>query len=109
MITAEHLVQRGMQPWLAPYAGWLLDLLTANGIRYSINSVYRTRAEQQALYDRWVRGINKYPVAIPGTSKHERGLAMDINSYPDVNDQLGAIWQRMGGFWTAKDRVHFGV
>jgi len=109
-MTAEQLlVQKGMNPQLAPYAGWLLDVLTYNGVRYSINSVYRSHAEQQALYDRYLQGINKYPVARPGTSLHERGLAMDINSYPDVNDQLGAIWNRMGGRWSAADKVHYGV
>jgi hypothetical protein len=36
----------------------------------------RTRAEQQALWDR--RHANPYPVAPPGTSDHERGLAVDV-------------------------------
>jgi LAS superfamily LD-carboxypeptidase LdcB len=36
----------------------------------------RTRAEQQALWDR--RHTNPYPVARPGTSDHERGLAVDV-------------------------------
>ncbi len=36
----------------------------------------RTRAEQQALWDR--RHTNPYPVARPGTSDHERGLAFDV-------------------------------
>ena len=36
----------------------------------------RTRAEQEALWDR--RHTNPYPVARPGTSDHERGLAVDI-------------------------------
>lgn len=109
MIEAENLIRRGMQSWLAPYAGWLLQLLSANGIRYTINSVYRSRAEQQALYDRYVRGLAKYPVAVPGTSKHELGLAMDINTFPDVNAQLGRIWVSMGGRWSASDKVHYGV
>lgn len=42
----------------------------------SIASGLRTRAEQQALYDR--RHTNPYPVARPGTSDHERGLAVDV-------------------------------
>jgi hypothetical protein len=37
----------------------------------------RTRAEQQALWDR--RHTNPYPVARPGTSDHERGLAVDVS------------------------------
>jgi Putative Flp pilus-assembly TadE/G-like/D-alanyl-D-alanine carboxypeptidase len=36
----------------------------------------RTRAEQEALWER--RHTNPYPVARPGTSDHERGLAIDI-------------------------------
>jgi hypothetical protein len=36
----------------------------------------RTRAEQQALWDR--RHDNPYPVARPGTSDHERGVAVDV-------------------------------
>jgi LAS superfamily LD-carboxypeptidase LdcB len=37
----------------------------------------RTRAQQQALWDR--RHTNPYPVARPGTSDHERGLAVDVS------------------------------
>ncbi len=41
-----------------------------------IVSGLRTRAQQQALWDR--RHTNPYPVARPGTSDHERGLAVDV-------------------------------
>jgi LAS superfamily LD-carboxypeptidase LdcB len=37
----------------------------------------RTRAEQEALWER--RHTNPYPVARPGTSDHERGLAIDVS------------------------------
>ena len=43
-----------------------------------ISSGYRSPAQQQALWDR--RHSNPYPVARPGTSKHERGLAIDVPS-----------------------------
>lgn len=36
----------------------------------------RTRAEQEALWER--RATNPYPVAPPGTSDHERGRAVDV-------------------------------
>lgn len=98
-----------MDARLAPYAGWLLEVLEYNGIPYTITSVFRSRAKQQQLYDRWIAGINKYPVAKPGTSKHEVGLAMDVTMPGWVYPQLGALWQRMGGFWTAADEIHFGV
>lgn len=49
-----------------------------------VASGLRTRAEQQALYDR--RRSNLYPVARPGTSDHETGLAIDVPraAVPDV-------------------------
>jgi len=39
-------------------------------------SGYRSPAHQQLLWDR--RASNPYPVARPGTSKHEAGLAVDV-------------------------------
>jgi hypothetical protein len=41
-----------------------------------VASGLRTRAEQEALWAR--RASNPYPVARPGTSDHERGLAVDV-------------------------------
>ena len=40
----------------------------------------RTRAEQQRLYDAWLRTNKTYPpaVAFPGTSLHETGIAIDV-------------------------------
>lgn len=42
----------------------------------SISSGFRTTADQQRLYDN--RASNPNPVAAPGTSNHERGMAVDI-------------------------------
>jgi D-alanyl-D-alanine dipeptidase len=98
-----------MQAWLAPYAGYLLDVLEANGIRYTITSVYRSHAKQQALYERWLRGQNAYPVAVPGTSKHELGLAMDVVMPDWAYEPLGKLWVKMGGFWSPKDEIHYSV
>ena len=41
-----------------------------------ITSGWRSPAQQQWLWDH--RDTNPYPVARPGTSKHERGLAIDV-------------------------------
>lgn len=46
------------------------------GTRIPIVSGLRTRAEQEALWA--ARHTNPYPVAVPGTSLHERGLAVDV-------------------------------
>jgi len=51
-----------------------------------IVSGLRTRAEQEIL---WAgRHTNPYPVAAPGTSRHERGLAVDV-----VLEQAGRLAQ----------------
>lgn len=41
-----------------------------------ISSGWRSAEQQQRLYDN--RGSNPYPVAKPGSSKHEQGLAIDV-------------------------------
>ncbi len=41
-----------------------------------ISSGWRSRDQQQRLFDQ--RGSNPYPVARPGSSKHEQGLAIDV-------------------------------
>ena len=41
-----------------------------------IVSGWRSRAQQQRLWDN--RAANPYPVARPGTSNHERGIAIDV-------------------------------
>jgi hypothetical protein len=46
------------------------------GVPLPIVSGFRSAAEQQALWD--AREANPYPVAPPGTSLHEAGLAVDV-------------------------------
>jgi len=99
----------GLHPELRPAAEALLQLAQESGVRVYINSVRRSRAQQAKLYARYLRGQNPYPVAPPGTSLHELGLAFDISTYPDVLPQLGAIWRSWGGRWSPADRVHFSV
>ena len=50
----------------------------------TITSGFRSRAEQQRLWEN--RASNRYPVAPPGTSRHESGFAIDIPSalVPDL-------------------------
>jgi N-acetylmuramoyl-L-alanine amidase len=50
------------------------------GAKLSINSGYRTFAQQYLLFRlKHLGGCNRNKVAIPGTSNHESGLALDIN------------------------------
>ncbi len=99
-------VFRGLAPGLDEAASELFRQCQAAGLRPRVTSVVRSRQQQQILYDRYLRGLNPYPVLPPGQSLHERGLAFDM-----VVDQpalVGAAWQRAGGQWGgAKDPVHY--
>ncbi len=67
----------GDRTGLAP--AMLAALARADGLLgrpVAVASGLRTRAEQEALWDR--RHANPYPVARPGTSDHERGMAVDV-------------------------------
>lgn len=64
---------RGLHPELRKAlikAGSLL------GVPVPITSGWRSRGEQQRLYDQ--RASSPYPVAKPGSSRHEQGLAIDV-------------------------------
>jgi len=68
--------------WLADAAAASWKRMVAAGMPNKVTSAGRTRAEQQALYDRWKAG--KLPgtptVAKPGTSRHETGGAADAGT-----------------------------
>jgi len=51
-------------------------LARSRGQVFNVTSGLRTRAEQQRLWDN--RASNPYPVAPPGTSRHESGRAADV-------------------------------
>jgi len=78
--------------------------------RATVTSVTRTRSEQNKLYAAYLAGRSRFPAAAPGTSKHERGLAMDIGGLqPAELRYLGAVWKRWGGRWGGdfRDPIHF--
>ena len=68
------------------------EYLERTGQKVIVNSGKRSSEKQAKLYDDWIHGRSPYPAAKPGTSMHERGLAVDI----DVNqaaamDQMGIL------------------
>jgi hypothetical protein len=70
-------------------------------------SDYRTRAEQQRLYNSYKAGTGNL-AAPPGHSMHEKGLAFDIdaswiNSRPGLRDLLN----RLGGFPVGGEPWHW--
>jgi len=64
---------RGLQPQFRAALARAEALL---GLSIPVVSGFRSRAEQEALWAN--RHTNPYPVAVPGTSLHERGLAIDV-------------------------------
>ncbi|HEY3140582.1 MAG TPA: M15 family metallopeptidase [Acidimicrobiales bacterium] len=70
-------------------------------------SGYRSRAEQESLWER--RASNPYPVAQPGRSRHESGLAVDVPS--SFIDQLLSVAPQAGLCrpLPVADPIHFEV
>ncbi len=98
-----------LQPWLTPYAEWLVWAAPYSGARrVRITSVTRSRAKQALLYRRFLAGQSQFPAAPPGRSKHEFGLAFDMVTEPfSALDTLGSWWKQLGGIWHPSDRIHF--
>lgn len=96
----------GLQPWLEPYAVYLLSLAGRSAPR--VTSVYRSIAEQTRLYRRYLAGQHPYPVAPPGRSFHNYGRAWDMVASDAVLWRLGQIWTSWGGRWGGpSDPIHF--
>ena len=82
--------------------------------KIKINSAKRDAEDQQRLWDESVangregKTASGMPIGKPGTSKHERGLAVDIQNYNDP--KAVAAMNKQGLFQTVpKDPVHFEV
>lgn len=103
----------GLHRELRPWADALITALRRAGYRVTVTSVVRSRAQQARLYQEYLAGRNPYPVAPPGRSAHELGLAwdMDVRAWDgsDGAPAAGEAWRGIGGRWSPSDRVHFTV
>lgn len=83
--------------------------LRGRGIKVVITSTVRTRAEQQFLFNMFQRGNTTFPVARPGTSQHERGLAVDLVAIPPSDlPEVVTVMRTVGFRWAGpSDSVHF--
>lgn len=79
----------------------------ATGKKLQINSAKRDSDDQARLYNEWIaRGRTGRPVGKPGTSRHEHGMAVDIQNYGD--SQAVAALNRQGLYQKVpNDPVHF--
>lgn len=78
------------------------------GIHFEIVRGKATYEEQKKLYDEWapIYGVDK--TGVPGTTKHEAGLAIDIKVDNNLSDsikynKIAAIWKKNGGYWGGDD------
>lgn len=78
------------------------------GFQARVTSGYRSTATQRKLYIKYINGQHPYPVAPPGSSDHEKGLALDVVS-TDL-DKLVALLTSVGLFWGGQyDPIHFSM
>jgi hypothetical protein len=95
-------------PELQPFARDLVDAAGRAGLQPRITSTIRSHSEQRRLYNRFLAGQAGYPVAPPGQSAHEYGLAFDMVVSPmEALADVGYTWQTWGGGWNGSDAVHF--
>jgi hypothetical protein len=63
------------------------QMAARNGVKIQVSSGFRTHAEQARLY---AELHGKSPVAKPGTSSHESGLAIDVKNFQQAKPYLVA-------------------
>src|SRR6267143_604214 len=97
-----------LDPELASFARDLVDAAGRAGLQPRITSTIRSHSEQRRLYNRFLAGQAGYPVAPPGQSAHEYGLAFDMVVSPmEALADVGYTWRQWGGGWNPTDAVHF--
>jgi hypothetical protein len=91
---------------IEPIVKAVVAVFAAHGIKITVTSGLRSKERQAELYGT----NNPYPVAEPGTSQHEYGLAVDMVANPRSNQALlGQIWKALGLYWSEADEVHFAT
>lgn len=96
----------GYQPEVRAAEERLARLARRAGITFVVTSRFRSIEKQTALFKRWKKGLSKFPVAVPGLSTHNYGVAFDAVS--NNQSRLGALAREAGLIWAGKnDVVHF--
>jgi D-alanyl-D-alanine carboxypeptidase-like protein len=102
----------GIHPALYVRMQCFSDYAQRQGLAFEVTSTYRSASKQRQLYADWeARGFTGLPVAKPGCSLHQYGLAVDMVAYqPERSDELVGIAGECGLIWAGpSDPVHFGV
>lgn len=97
-----------VNPKLRTIARNLPRVALANGFEVRVTSGYRTYKQQAKLYADYINGVAQYPANPPGTSEHEKGLALDILSTDTA--KLVGLLQSVGLTWAGwGDPIHFQI
>jgi hypothetical protein len=97
-----------LHPTLRAVARNLPRVAASLGFQARVTSGFRSYSKQLALYNSWLRGENPYPASPPGSSSHERGLAIDVVSTD--TDALVSLLTSAGLKWYGPgDPVHFSI
>lgn len=81
MIVQSGVDLKGMnQSFMAIFYAMIAEYFNRTGKKVTVTSGYRSSEKQKVLYDEWKAGKRKGPVAVPGRSRHNSGVAIDINS-----------------------------
>lgn len=83
--------------------------LRQRGINTFVTSTVRSIREQTFLYNQFLRGNTSFPVAPPGQSNHQFGLAVDlVPEKPSDLPEVVEIMRSVGFQWAGTaDSVHF--
>lgn len=108
----DKIEKREMRAVAAHALEKMFDAASKDGITLYAQSGYRSYVTQKSVFDDSVKteGLQKTmaAVAVPGTSEHQTGLAMDLTS-PKVNDDVvQAYAQTPDGQWVANNAHVFG-
>ena len=102
----------GLHPIARRALAELQSVAQLEGLRFRLTSGKRTAGSQTELYRRYVTGDPRqpFPVALPGTSTHEYGLAVDLVESSGRQLDLAALAGSLGWTWAGpRDPVHFQV
>jgi LAS superfamily LD-carboxypeptidase LdcB len=79
------------------------------GLSVEVTSARRVQAEQQRLYAQYLAGRSSYPVAAPGQSAHQYGVAWDSTVPPAQQETWNAVRRAFGWLVPTNDLIHAEV
>lgn len=101
-----------LQPPAAKAYKKLVAAARQNGVNIKLTSGYRSHAVQQGLLDKYTRAYGSaYAlriVAMPGTSEHQTGLAIDVGNHSRVCALQACFANTKVGSWMARNAPRYG-